>query len=353
MQIERVTIRRLSIPLTKPYHLSLETVRTFDTVFVELVDATGEKSFGEATILNGYFEVATDTIWTESIDFADALIGREVESVTRMLSVSERSLLTRSAFAAALDWLEESTICSFNVPVVGIVSARDGVSKCVEMVRKQCENGHETIKLKIGFDPSTDADCLRAATRAVSDDVEFRVDANQGYSLSEARNFLDWTDTRQLDLLEQPLPVGNLQDIATLREETDVSLMLDEELTDEDDLRAIVDAGAADMVKTKMMKQGGPAEVQQLVRTAQKWGLGVVFGNGVQSDVGCLQEGQLWKELGLDTVAECNGWHKQEISLLDPAPIFESGSLIWPGGPPDPDTAILDCYTKQEYITKM
>lgn len=349
MRIDQVIIDRLSVPLSSPYELALGTVNDLDIVLVQMLNDGKERGYGEAATLEGYFNVETDTVWEESKTAVDAIVGQTTSEAAKKLSTEPTSLLTQSAFNAALTDLSRDGYPSLRVPVVGIASANGGVDTTVESISNQVERGHDVVKIKIGFDVTTDAKVLEKATAEVPNHVSFRVDANQGYSVTDVRQFLTKTDTSQLALFEQPLPVGNIESHASLRSEMDVPLMLDEEIRGKDTLRTIIDADAADMVKFKMMKQGGPGAVRSLTTLARDAGLDVVLGNGVQSDVGCLQEASLWEALDIDTVGEFNGWHKQDRSVLTQTPQLNEGQLSWNEGEIQHDEAIVDAYSEARY----
>ena len=53
MRLERVDVRRLEIPLTRPYRLAFGPVTHYDTIIVEIVGDEGRRGFGEATLLTG------------------------------------------------------------------------------------------------------------------------------------------------------------------------------------------------------------------------------------------------------------------------------------------------------------
>jgi L-alanine-DL-glutamate epimerase-like enolase superfamily enzyme len=352
MMIEHIILDRLAVPLSTPYRLSLGTITELDLIFVRIQSSNSMRGFGEVATLDGYFDVGIDTIWSESTTLADRVVGTAIDRVDEVISSVEYSLLTKSAFAAAAKDLTENKSDPLRAPIVGIVSAQDGTDAAVKKATKQVRRGHNTIKIKVGFDPKNDAECIRAITHEISDAVSLRVDANQGYTLHEAREFLDMMDTTQVALFEQPLPVGNIERHARLRAESSVPLMLDEEVSDKTSLQEIISTNAADMVKFKQMKQGGPAAVRSLTEIARKHDLEIILGNGVQSDVGCLQEANLWDSLELETAGEFNGWHKQESSLINPSPRLEHGTIVWEGGSIEPDLETLSRLSQQQYTVK-
>ena len=61
--LTRVEARRLSLPLTTPYHLSFGDVTAYDTVLVRLVDHTGAEGIGQATVLTGYTDERIDLLY--------------------------------------------------------------------------------------------------------------------------------------------------------------------------------------------------------------------------------------------------------------------------------------------------
>lgn len=340
--LERAWVDQLTVPLANPYHLSHTTVESLDVVLVRLTTDEGLTAVGEATPLAGYFESSVDDVHREVRSLVEAVVGlSHEEALERIHQEDVSSELARSAVASALALLSADAYGPIDAPVVGIVSADAGVEECIGRVGGQVGAGYEVVKVKVGFDPAADAERVRALSDTFGDEVRFRADANQGYTYDEACEFLDTLTADDLALLEQPLPVDRLDRSAALRVESDVPLMLDEDVRGVRSLEDIVERESADMVKFKLMKQGSPATVRRMSSVAQEHGLGVVLGNGVQTDIGCLHEGLLWTELGLQTAGEFNGWLKQEQSLLVDPPRFERGSLVWGGERPEPDEDAL------------
>jgi len=336
MKIDRVTTDRLKLPLGSPYHLSQTTVEYFNTILVR-VWADGHTSVGEVTTLEGYSDISIDEAWGAVSRHCQRLPGQEVETACQRLRNGTSPAFSKAAVTSALAH-QISPPERLETPLVGITSAKYDVAKMVREIRAQREQGLETFKVKGGFDPLRDADRLIALAEA-TDLSSFRVDANKGYSLAEARTFLDHVDQSLLAHLEQPLPTNALDAHATLREETSVPVMLDEEVRETTSLSDLMEA--ADMVKLKMMKQGGPDATQETIERAADLGLGVVLGNGVQTGVGCIHEAQLWTAGTIKLAAECNGWLKQRDNLVRSGLTLEDGALVWEGGTPCIDPKVV------------
>jgi len=329
--IERVETTHLRVPLETPYRLSHTTVERFDVILVRVEEGSGNAGIGEVTTLEGYSSEDATTAWTGVTDVAAELPGRSTDGGLELArSELDDRPFSRSALATALETVGASRE-ALTAPIGGILSAEDDREACEASLSRQVEAGYRTIKLKIGFDPVRDAERLTRLTELAPDDVTFRVDANRSYSMEDARTFVTEADTSNLQLLEQPLPTGRLEDHATLRREFDVDLMLDEEIRGLDTIERAAERNAADMIKLKLMKQGGIAETKRAIDTARSHGLDLVLGNGVQSDVGCVHEARVWHDTGMTTVGEFNGWLKQVDSPIQSGPSFDEGTLTWDG----------------------
>jgi len=345
--IETITLTRLRIPLSEPYHLSHTTVRALDTVIVKVELDDNRIGFGEVTPLRGYSTETIDKIWPSLTAVAPEISGESIDTARRVAAELPGGRFAQSAIDVALETAERDSLPPVTAPLTGILSTENPVDRSLATLDRQLEAGFETIKVKIGFDSTRDAQRLERIAAATPSSVALRVDANQGYSLAEARRFLDAAPTDRLQHVEQPLSVGALDDHATLNRAYDVTIMLDEEITDRSDVVAASKAGAAGAVKFKLMKSGGWAATEACIQTARDRGLAVVLGNGVQSDLGCLHEATLWAETDLRLAGEFNGWRKQERSLLT-ALSFDDGALSWAGDAPDPDEAALRLYRVDE-----
>lgn len=336
---------RLEVPLSEPYRLSTVTIESFDIVLVRVRKDDGSLGFGEVTSLEGYSDENADQVWENLRTVGITLPGTSADqAVSHAASELDGYPFSATGLISAIETAGEYEWPTATTPIVAICSADDPPAVRRQSLTSQLNSGFDTVKIKVGFDPTADAEAVTQFVETAPDDISFRVDANQGYSLAEARKFLTLTPTDRIDHLEQPLPVGRLDDHATLTAETDLDIILDEEVTTADDLAAVDDVTAADGVKFKLMKCGGLNRAQQLLEDATERGFTVIFGNGVQSDIGCLLEAAVSKTIGLDTAGEFNGWRKQSESVLQSAPEFSDGCLCWDGSVPELNETAVERY---------
>ena len=61
LTIRGITALRTKMPLVRPYHLSLVTLNSFDSILVR-IEADGKEGFGETTGVPGYFSETPDDL---------------------------------------------------------------------------------------------------------------------------------------------------------------------------------------------------------------------------------------------------------------------------------------------------
>lgn len=159
-----------------------------------------------------------------------------------------------------------------------------GIAPLPEMAaqtKKALERGHSILKVKLG---TAQDEAILAALREVAPDVTLRVDANAAWTLPQARRMLDVLSEYRAELLEQPLPAGDLSGHASLRRGARLPIIADESLHSVGSLSAL--AEAFDGVNLKIAKLGGPLQALRALELARLQGLSVMMGCMIESSLG-------------------------------------------------------------------
>jgi L-alanine-DL-glutamate epimerase-like enolase superfamily enzyme len=82
----------------------------------------------------------------------------------------------------------------------------------------------------------------------------------------------------QISSVEQPVPHDEVGQLAELRKQIDVPIMLDESLTSENDARAAISGQTCDLFNIRLSKCGGFLNSLRLAALAQSAGLGFQLG---------------------------------------------------------------------------
>jgi len=133
-------------------------------------------------------------------------------------------------------------------------------------------------------------DRVAAVREAVGDRMALRVDFNESLALSESAAFICRLEPFRLTLVEQPIARTDLAGLAEIRRAIGIPLMADESVTGPASLVEIIRREAADLVKVKVMKQGGLLRTLAMVELASAAGLGVVVGHGFGLTLSTLAE---------------------------------------------------------------
>lgn len=341
--------RRLSLPLTTPYHLSFGDVTAYDTVLVRLVDHTGAEGIGEATVLTGYTDERIDDSWALARELVDALAGAdEAAAMTRLQQLGPTAPFLATAFASAIEMLQRSAHLSLDrdlaVPVLGTVNDTEP-----DAMRAQIDaligRGYATLKIKVGTDAAADAARVNAALAHVNGRALLRVDANQGYTPAQALAFSRAVPQQGIALFEQPCAAGDWVSHMAVARDCPLPLMLDESIYDEADIDRAAALAASRFVKVKLMKFVSLDRLAAAIERIRGHGMEPVLGNGVAGDIGCWMETCIAAR-HIGNAGEMNGWTKMRRSLLRNPLRIEQGTIRVPAGyKPLLDMDALDAQT--------
>lgn len=124
-------------------------------------------------------------------------------------------------------------------------------------------------------------------------DQPLRVDANEGWKTKEeALDAIRWLEgVGGVELVEQPLPAGNLDAVSWLRDRVNIPLFADEDFGRMRDLEAV--AKVYDGINIKLMKSTGIREAAAAARRAKELGVKVMLGCMIESSVGIAAAAQV------------------------------------------------------------
>jgi L-alanine-DL-glutamate epimerase-like enolase superfamily enzyme len=120
------------------------------------------------------------------------------------------------------------------------------------------DEGFRTVKLKVGRPGTIDRRAVAAVRQAVGDEIEIKVDANMAYrSAGSALRALRPLEEFRLQLIEQPLPARDLDELALLRSRLETPLLVDESSATLRDVGEVLRRGAADVFNIYVSEAGG------------------------------------------------------------------------------------------------
>jgi L-alanine-DL-glutamate epimerase-like enolase superfamily enzyme len=305
LKITRLEAWPVTMPLKVPYAVAYETVEKTTNVFLRL-ETDGA--------LVGYGCAAPDEVVTretpESVLAAltgegeAAVVGAEALRRTPILEGLHPWTSAHPSALAALDMaLHDLLGKAAGLPLWKVLGGyRDSMEtsvtigilpqrETVEAARRFAVQGFRCLKIKGGRDADSDAERVIKVREAVGGGAELRFDANQGYSVEQAKRFVRLSAAAKIELFEQPTARDRLDHLGEVTEHVKVPVMADESLMSLVDAFHLAQEELADMVNVKLMKVGGIAEAVQIDAVARSARL--------ETMVGCMDEAALAVAAGL------------------------------------------------------
>jgi len=304
MRIRGVKVWRCDMPLAEPYTIAYETVDMASNIFIVL-DTGQYRGCGCAAPdepVTGETPEATLELLSGAV--AEQLKGRDPLRPAALLDKLQPLLADRPSACAAVDMaLWDLVGQASGMPLwrlfggyrrqirtsitIGIMD----VDQTVARARDYSAQGFQCLKLKGGLDHQLDAERVLKVREALGPAVELRFDANQGYTVDQAKEFVELARKAKLELIEQPTPKEELEQLGRVTAGVTLPVMADESLVSLRDAFKLARRDLADMVNVKLMKVGGLSQALKIDAVSQAAGLEVM--------VGCMDEAALGIAAGL------------------------------------------------------
>lgn len=316
-----LTARAQSWPLKKPFRISRGVKTQAETVIAEISDGV-HKGHGECTPYPRYGESIESVLKELGRVAANPAHFRDARAIEEALPAgaarnaldcalidfeAKRSgIPAASRFKIAMKPLDTAYTLSLDTPAAMHRAAKEASSRPI-------------LKIKLGGGGEDHERLL--AVRQGAPDARLIVDANEGWRADDLAHRLDICRENRVDLIEQPLPAGEDDALATIR--SPIPICADESLHTRADLRRI--AGRYDAVNVKLDKTGGLCEAFALIEEAERLGLSVM--------VGCMVASSLSMAPAM-LIAQRAAWVDLDGPLLlahdHPHPLHFEGSLLYP-----------------------
>lgn len=156
-----------------------------------------------------------------------------------------------------------------------------GIASPHEVQKRIASNPYPIYKMKMGS--ARDLEVLRAA-RQVTDAI-IRVDANEAWTIEDARLLLPQLEQLNIELIEQPLNREDVEGMQELKKISTIPIIADEACHNEKDLAKI--EGSYDGINVKLAKCSGITPAVSLIKAARQRGLKIMLGCMSEGVVGC------------------------------------------------------------------
>jgi L-alanine-DL-glutamate epimerase-like enolase superfamily enzyme len=260
--------------------------------------------------ITGLGEVSCTPVWSgeDSVtaihvirDFLEpAIAGEDPRDVERLTAKMRRAIaghpFTKSGIEIAL-WDILGKSCDLpvfrllggavreTIPIKMSVSGA-APERAAEIATWAMAKGLKAFKVKVGIEPESDIERVKAVRAAIGPGIRLGVDANGGWSVRTAiRTIRRMLENCDIYFVEQPVAPFDLQWLTDVRRGVSVAVMADESCYTPQDAMAIARAGAADVLSIYVGKGGGIGPARKIAAVAEAAGLTCTVGSNLELGV--------------------------------------------------------------------
>jgi L-alanine-DL-glutamate epimerase-like enolase superfamily enzyme len=299
MGIRQVEVYHVTLKYREPFRIAPGVSTEANNVVVKLVTDYGVIGWGESSpskrVTGETAETVTrtlDKIGPKLIRMCPLRIEQDVEL---MDTIVEGNPAAKAAVDMALHDILGKTvrkplfmlIGGYRTEVMtditlGIKSAKEMAGDATRAVRK----GFRALKVKLGADPAEDVERVKAVREATGDDVQIRVDANQGWTVKQAVDVLNEIEKFKIQFAEQPVSAEDIKGLREVRRNSPVPIMADESVHSPQDALRLIRAEAVDLINIKLMKCGGILNGRKIAEVAEAARVPCMIGCMSESEIG-------------------------------------------------------------------
>ncbi len=304
MKVIKADIFILKIPFKFTFGHSLQQRLYSDSIVVKLIADTGICGYGEGLpriYVTG--ETADESLHHIKTVLLPAVIGQELpeidadqpsylklSSINTLLPFKENSgLIAWNAAKCAVEIAlidcilrnhNKSLSCLFppkkNEICYSAVLTSGDIENTIAFANKFKDFDMKHIKIKVGT--FKDIERIASVRDIMGTDVSIRLDANGAFSKKEAVTFINSVEGYGIESIEQPVPRGDVSDLAEVKAGSSIPVMADESVVTMDDAVELIQHNACDILNLRISKCGGIYNTLHIADFALQKGMGIQLG---------------------------------------------------------------------------
>ena len=287
--IRRVDAIPVALPLKAPMKMAAETVTAAQNLIVRIEAADGTVGWGEAASAPTMTGDTQGGLVAAVRDYlAPLIIGKDARTWPDLRKAMHRALAANGGAHSAVE-----------MALLDLIGRTDG-KRLIDLVAKPRRNavkpmwllgnptieadvaeaelrqkeGFSLLKLKVGVKPLAKEIAIAHAVREALPKMPLCADANCGFTLADARTYVEKTRKARLSFIEQPLAYDDLVRLKKLAKASKIPICIDEGIHSLADIETNARAGAGG-VSLKLIKLGGIVGAVEAGKLCQKLGLSV------------------------------------------------------------------------------
>lgn len=360
MKLQAIELRRIEMPLVRPFRTSFGVQTSRDVLLVHVVSDDSE-GWGECVALSapvysseyvaGAHAVLRDYLAPRLLAQPDVtaravspllgdVLGHRMAKAAIETAVLDAELRAHDlSFAAYIGAVRTEVECGVSVGIA------DSIELLIDEVDEYVGQGYRRIKLKI--EPGWDIGPVRAVRKAFGADLRLQVDANTAYDAATSSQ-LEALDDLGLLLIEQPFAEEDLHQHSILARRMRTPICLDESIVSAQSAADAVRRGACSIVNVKAGRMGGYLESIRVHDVCSALGVPVWCGGMLETGIGRAANIALAAMPNFKLPGDTSASNRYYLEDITEPFVLRDGMLSVPTGPGmgiDPRQELLERLT--------
>lgn len=314
--IKKIEVFKKTLHFHAPFEIAYEKVEESDVVIIKLetkdgiiglgnaapdTEVTGETIEGVLSILNDklapdFFSDSFESWYRYHEKIQNAFKGYpSAQAATEEAVLNIWSQKTKIPLNVFFGGYRES--CPVMISI-GIKNEKD----TLESVKKHIKDGFKIIKIKGGLDVEGDIGRIKAIKKIIPKECMLMLDANQGYSATDADKLIKNLGKGDLELIEQPTQAEDLDTLKKLHKTSAIPIFADESVVSAFDAIRLLKDDFVSGINVKLMKCGGPLNFINIFNFAKVFGKSVILGCMYETNISMTTGAHLALGMPIDYV---------------------------------------------------
>ncbi|HPH20557.1 MAG TPA: dipeptide epimerase [Haliscomenobacter sp.] len=300
MNIKSIEVWRQNLALSRPYTIAYQTTTEVENIFILIELENGIRGIGAACPMEHVTgETLEHTLAVLQSEPVKMLEGKPIKLFQVYIKWFRDTFAKYPAALAAFDMALYDAFCqSIGLSVVDFLGRRieklptsvtigiKDVEGTLEDAREFVDAGFKILKVKLGQNLPMDIERLVKLRDHFGYKIGIRVDPNQGYSYKDLLLFDALTERLRIELVEQPVKVGDMPLLIGLPADMRDQIAADESLLQLSSAHQLLTPDrSCGIFNIKLMKCGGIQAAQEIANVAQSAGIDLMWGCNDESIV--------------------------------------------------------------------
>jgi L-alanine-DL-glutamate epimerase-like enolase superfamily enzyme len=299
MGIQQIEVYPVTLAYKEPFRIASGASTESRNIIVKIVTDYGIIGWGESSPSKRVTGETAETVIKILDKIAPKLIGLCPLGIERGIEVMDSIVEGNPAAKAAIDIALHDILgktCrkplfmlmgGYRTEVLtditlGIKSPKEMAEDAVKAVKK----GFKALKVKVGVHPVEDVERIKRVREAIDDNMQIRIDANQGWTPKQAIEVLNKIEKFNIQFAEQPVPSEDIKGLVEVRKKSPIPIMADESVHSPEDAIRLIQAEAVDFINIKLMKSGGILKGRKIAAIAEAARIPCMIGCMGESEIG-------------------------------------------------------------------